>query len=150
MKSDIEHPHIAKMAWSNTPWIFDCEIGRRIGLLLSKHRIVDYARSPLVSTNELMSWIRCDRWGRHTNVQGWGSSGQVWEPLLCSKWSECHASCVSCNKSEVCVGVILKYFSVLSWCDEHSCDAVSRLSLQTLCSAWCVMNTFYSSLKSCK
>ncbi len=29
-----------------------------------------------VSTNELMSWIRCNWWGRHTiqNVQGWGYS----------------------------------------------------------------------------
>ncbi len=32
----------------NTPWIFDCEIGSRIGLLLSKHRIVNYSGSPLL------------------------------------------------------------------------------------------------------
>ncbi len=27
-----------------------------------------------VSTNELMSWIRCDRWGRHTKCAGVGYS----------------------------------------------------------------------------
>ncbi len=54
VKSDIEHPHIAKMAWSYeyytnmAPlWIFDCEIGSRIRLLLSKHQNIDYSGSPL-------------------------------------------------------------------------------------------------------
>ncbi len=47
-------------------------LGRSICLPVSDTLISGLA----VSTNELMSWIRCNWWRRHTiqNVQGWGYS----------------------------------------------------------------------------
>ncbi len=141
----IEQPHIAKMRWFLTPmWIFDCEIGRRIGLLLSKHRIVDYARSPLVSTNELMSWIRCDRWGRHTKCAGLGLSRTGLRTTALLKMIRMFMLLVFHVTSPWKL-VWVSFWSISVFCLDVMNILVMLsvvLSLQTLCSAWCVMKHF--------
>ncbi len=54
MKSDIwAHPYSQNCMILTPLRIFDCEIGSRIRLHLSKHRIVDYSGTPLINIYNL-------------------------------------------------------------------------------------------------
>ncbi len=62
VKSDIWAPPYSQNGMILTPREYSTEIGSRIGLLLSKHRIVDYSGSPLnFSINNMngMFLLRC-------------------------------------------------------------------------------------------